>query len=312
MKTRCLVLLLLASILKSPLRLLCHRKLLWLVCSTLSISCMHDKEEVLHFFFFFFSRCSVVKILGLAVSGAVQMWAQQLKNFAFLCGLSLIVEGGEQQTRGTRMARVLRLCCGTLVTVMALYVAACFALFPLLTRQPRPRIILADDDPILASFFDSGPSCAKSDAVVSSAGKSFDSEAGKKGKQHPPMYHSFSVYCAPIVLIPFPAGNCLSIESCGVYILREWLVVFSLYGAWRKLWRSLLLVHRLKKAVKIFFCLYIAWRKLWRIIFCLYVAWRKLWRIFFCLYIAWRKLWRVFSCLYVAWRKLWRIFLLAW
>ncbi|KAH8943633.1 hypothetical protein BDL97_13G063200 [Sphagnum fallax] len=67
------------------------------------------------------------------------------------------------------MARVLRLCCGTLVTVMALYVAACFALFPLLTRQPRPRIILADDDPILASFFDSGPSCAKSDAVVSSA-----------------------------------------------------------------------------------------------------------------------------------------------
>jgi hypothetical protein len=77
--------------------------------------------------------------------------------------------GGEQQTRHTRMARVLRLCCGTLVTVMALYVAACFALFPLLTRQPRPRIILADDDPILASFFDSGPSCAKSDAVVSSA-----------------------------------------------------------------------------------------------------------------------------------------------
>jgi hypothetical protein len=194
------------------------------VCSTLSISCMHHKEEVLHFFFFF-SRCSVVKIFGLAVSGAVQMWAQQLKNFAFLCGLSLIVEGGgEQQTRHTRMARVLRLCCGTLVTVMALYVAACFALFPLLTRQPRPRNILADDDPILASFFDSGPSCAKSDAGVSSAGKSFDSEAGKKERQHPPMYHSFSVYCAPIVRILFPAGNCLSclsIESCGVYILRE-------------------------------------------------------------------------------------------
>jgi hypothetical protein len=54
------------------LRLLCHRKPLWIVCSTLSISCMHHKEEVLHFFFFF-SRCSVVKIFGLAVSGAVQM-----------------------------------------------------------------------------------------------------------------------------------------------------------------------------------------------------------------------------------------------
>jgi hypothetical protein len=43
-----------SSCLKYLLRLLCHRKLLWLVCSTLSISCMHDKEEVLHFFFFFF------------------------------------------------------------------------------------------------------------------------------------------------------------------------------------------------------------------------------------------------------------------